>query len=265
MRKTTVTLFIVLAVAAAPALVDAAMSTAAGATGNPPSGMGRQSMLFDQTDNASGNGAPDQDFEAAYDVYDCEGADDFDVTWVDGWNVQQVQTIGTQSTGGTASTVDVMFMNDSGGAPGSQICAYNGLAVTDNAGSLVINLPTDCFIGQGIAWVAIQTQQDFATSGQHFWSNRTVQSFGPGHWQNPGDGFGSGCTTWTPQTTCGVGGGTNPDFLFQIWGEQAQGPTPTPPPPQGASEPVPTMSNFGIVAMVVLLIGVAILVMWRRN
>ena len=38
-------------------------------------------LLYDQTDSAGGNGAPDQDFEAAFDGYDAEGADDFDVDW----------------------------------------------------------------------------------------------------------------------------------------------------------------------------------------
>lgn len=42
-------------------------------------------------------------------------------------------------------------------------------------------------------------------------------------------------------------------------------PTPTPPPPSGPGEPVPTLSPFGIVAMILILIGVAILVMSRRN
>jgi opacity protein-like surface antigen len=42
-------------------------------------------------------------------------------------------------------------------------------------------------------------------------------------------------------------------------------PTPTPPPPGGAAIPVPSLNVYGIVAMALMLIGVAILVMWRRN
>ena len=208
MRKTTITLFIVLAVAVAPAVVDAAMSNAAGTGGNPLSGVGRQSLLYDQTDNAAGNGAPDQDFEAAYDTYDCEGADDFDVTWADGWFVQQVQTIGTQTTGGTAATANITFYGDSAGFPGAQICTYSGLAVIDVAGALTIDLPTDCFLGTGVAWVAVQAQQDFATAGQHFWSNRITQTLSESVWRNPGGGFAiPACLDWgRQQTVCGVGG-----------------------------------------------------------
>jgi len=262
MRKTTITLFIVLAVAAAPAIVDAAMSSAAGVGGTALTGTGRQALLYDQTSDPSGNGAPDQDFEASYDAYDSEGADDFDVTWADGWNVQQVQTVGTTGVAGT-STVKVTFYADGGGSIGAQLCAYTGIVPTDTGGSLVIDLPTDCFVGMGMAWVAIQVTQDFGTAGQHFWLNRSTQSFAGALWQNPLDGFATGCTTWTPMTTCGVGGGF-PDFLFQIWGAEAQGPTPTPPPPSTA-EPVPSLNTYGIVAMVLLLVGVGILVMWRRS
>jgi hypothetical protein len=263
MRKITLTLLVILAVAAAPAVVDAAMSNAAGTGGSPLSGNGRQSLLYNQTSDPAGNGAPDQNFEAAYDVYDCEGADDFDVIWVDGWLVQQVQTVGTNA--GTASSVNVTFYGDSGGFPGTQMCSYSGIAVTDVGGSLTIDLPTDCFLPQARAWVAVQVNQDFATAGQHFWSNRAVASFNESVWRNPGGGFGiPACTSWGRQASvCGVGGGVGPDFLFQIWGQNAQpGPTPT---PSGAAEPVPAMSGFGIIAMVLLVIGVAVLVMWRRS
>jgi len=42
-------------------------------------------------------------------------------------------------------------------------------------------------------------------------------------------------------------------------------PTPTPPPPSGAAVPVPSLNNYGILSMVLLLVGVGILVMWRRS
>ena len=41
-------------------------------------------------------------------------------------------------------------------------------------------------------------------------------------------------------------------------------PTPTPPPPSSA-EPVPSLNKYGIAAMILILVGVGILVMWRRN
>lgn len=216
--------------------------------------------LYDQTDSAGGNGAPDQDFEAALDSYDCRGADDFEVPVNFWWEVTQIQTVGTTGTPGNA-TVNVWFYADASGTPGTELCSYSGLTPTDNAGSLTIDLPDACHV-EGRAWVAIQVDQNNGSFGQHFWSNRSTQSFSASKWENPGNGFGTGCTTWAdqagtldgnPATGCGVGGGANPDFLFTLVGTQ------------GAYGPVPTLGPAGIVVMVLLLAGGALAILLRRT
>lgn len=234
--------------------LSAALDKAAGSGGVLPSApAGGALLLYDQTDNASGNGAPDQDFEAGFDAYDCMGADDFVVTDASGWTVQRVVTVGTQSAGGTPTSVDVTFYANSPGGgdtdlPGATVCSYPALIPTSGNASFTIDLPTDCVLPPGIHWVGIQANQNFGGgNGQHFWSNRTVQSGNESAWINPGNGFGSGCTTWTPQTTCGVGGGTNPDFLFQIYGQVG-----------GLYEPpviqeIPTLGTLGFAALLLLL------------
>lgn len=198
----------------------ATFSNAAGVGGvAPPGAEGGPAMLYDQTSDASGNGAPDQNFEASFDAYDSEGADDFVVPAMTNWSVEEVRTVGT--TGGSATSVNVNFYADNATFPAAAPvagCSYSGIVPAETAGSFVITLPTACILPSGTYWVAIQTNQDFATDGQHFWSNRTVQSNSGAVWRNPGDGFGSGCTTFDRMTTCGVGGATNPDFLFQILG-----------------------------------------------
>ena len=57
---------------------------------------------------------------------------------------------------------------------------------------------------------------DFGAGGQWGWTERTVQSGTASMWQNPSDGFGSGCTTWTDRLTCLVGG--EPDLIFSLSG-----------------------------------------------
>lgn len=224
MKKTVVACacLALLLVVAAPA--QAALSKAAGATGIAPVVTGPLVLLYDQTSSPSGNGAPDQDFEAAFNAYDSEAADDFVVT-APGWTIQQINTIGTTGVAGS-STVDLNFhLNSAGGGdpdlPGAVVagCSYLGIVPTDAAGSLTIVLPTACVLAPGTYWVAINVNQNFGTNGQHFWSNRTVQAGSEGVWRNPGGGFATGCATFTPQTICGVGGGASPDFLFQVHGE----------------------------------------------
>jgi uncharacterized repeat protein (TIGR01451 family) len=177
-----------------------------------------QAVLYDQTDNAAGNGAPDQDFEASYDTYDSEGADDF-VVPAGGWVIQSIDTVGITDLAG-GSTVDVTFYTNGAGLPGTAIaaCTYAAITPVDTAGSLGVTLPTDCNLAAGTYWMAIQVNQNYGTNGQHFWSNRTVASGSNAVWRNPGDGFATGCTAFTSMLTCGVGGGTSPDFLFRLNG-----------------------------------------------
>lgn len=192
---------------------------AAGRTGVVPA-RGPGVLLYDQTDFASGNGAPDQDFEAAFDAYDSEGADDFLVA-APGWAVERVVTVGTYSGANMCSPVRVDFYLDAAGVPaGATTCSFPGLVPTaDAAGSLTLDLPASCNLAAGNTyWVAIQCSMTFGGGGgQHFWSNRTATSNSGAVWRNPGDGFGTGCVNFTPMSVCGVGGGF-PDFLFQIWG-----------------------------------------------
>jgi hypothetical protein len=55
------------------------------------------------------------------------------------------------------------------------------------------------------------------------------------------------------------------DLVATVNGDEQVVPTPTPPPPSGALNPVPALGTYGIVAMVLLIVGVAVLLMWRRN
>src|SRR6056297_2639320 len=225
---------------------------------------GGSPILYSQLDLASGNGAPDQDFEAANDSYDAEGADDFVVPNGIQWQIDEVATVGTTGTPGGA-TVNITFYTDAGGEPGTPVCSYTGVTPVDNAGSFDIVLPTACVLPPGSYWMAQQTDQEFATNGQHFWSNRTAASNNPAVWRNPGDGFGSGCTDWAPMagtadgnpaTGCGVGGGVNPDFLFEIRGVEV----PLPPPVA-----VPVMNSWGWIALFGGLLAFAGFTMTRRE
>ena len=221
---------------------------------------GGAAILLDQTDNASGNGSPDQDFETSFDIYDSLGADDF-VTNPEGWNIDGIETIGT---GGGSQSLSVTFYADGGNEEPDRddvLCEYLNLVpgadYTDAGGSMSITLPTACNIGGGTtAWLHVYTSQVFGGGGgQHFWSNRTVQDNAGAVWKNPGNGFGTGCVDWTTMTFCGVGGGF-PDFLFQILGEKKDG---------GTTDGTPAVGPFGVLLMVLALGGGSGYVMARRR
>ncbi len=220
-------------------------------------------VLFDQTDNASGNGAPVQNFEASLDGYDAQGADDFEFASPNGWTIEQLNFVITQGAGGTAASVDVaIHENVAGGGnpdlPGAAVCAYAGVAPGQTGAppsALNVVLPTPCIIPEGRYWVSLIINQDFATDGQVFWSNRTTQTFSEAVWVNPGDGFGTGCTTFTPMTTCNVGGGVNPDFLFQIVGVVGG----IQPLPEPRAVPVSSVVGLGLLGGLLALLGVTAL------
>lgn len=244
--------------------VAAEMTAQTSTSGHQPPNNNRQStLLYDQTANWASSGSSTQDFEAAYDAYDAEGADDFVVTNADGWLVDGVGVIGSYSTGGgPLGSMHVTIFDDAGGAPGAAHCTYMSNGYTDDgAGNFFMALPAACFLPAGTYWVDAQGQVDYGTGGQYFWGLEGVQTGAEGVWRNPGNGFGNGCVVFTARSSCGY---TIPDYSFQIWGENAQ-PGPTPTTPVTLQNPVPTMNRYGVIAMVVLLLGVAVLVISRRK
>lgn len=205
---------------AASVVASAQMATEAKESGQRYNLGGTGTILFDQTGLPSVNGAPDQNFEAAFDAYDSFAADDFVVDG-DGWSITQVDTIGTASNpapDNVADSISISFHADIAGAPDPVAivdCEYTDLPITAQIdGSFTVNLTSPCDLTPGTYWVAMQTNQEFAVSGQHFWSSTQTVSGSEAHWLNPGDGFGSGCTTWSPGgSVCGVADGGNGAFL----------------------------------------------------
>ncbi|HET8897302.1 MAG TPA: hypothetical protein VFN09_00770 [Rhodanobacteraceae bacterium] len=204
------------------------------------------SVLYDQTTGASGEGAPTQDFEVGYDSYDSAGADDF-VVPAPGWSLTEINVTTSFSVTITSMSipVNISIYPDAGGAPGtSATCTYSAITATaDPTLPTNVVLPTPCYLPPGTYWMSFQAIHDFGGTpgGQVFWSTRTIQSGSQGQWQNPGDGFGSGCTTWGTLTACAVAGnpGSNSvDYMFQLMG------TVLADPPVQSSTPVPTIGTW---------------------
>lgn len=191
--------------------------SAASPTFNIPFGT---TVLYDQTNNPSANGAPVQNFSSSYDAYDSEAADDF-VVPAGGWTISSfnmVTTVGSPLT----TTASVNIYPDVAGLPGgAPACSYAAAPANVTTAGTTITLPTTCSLGAGNFWFAVSVDVDFGVAGQIFWSTRNTQSNSIGVWRNPGDGFASGCTNWAPLASCGgatpVGGGF-PDYLFQVVG-----------------------------------------------
>lgn len=175
--------------------------------------------LYDQNNNDAGIGIVSQNFETSFDAYDSQGADDFKVKAGTTWKVKEVDVTGVYFNGsGLAVSENVTFYKNAGGLPGAIKKSYTGVVGADNGtGSFVITLPTTAKLTSGTYWVSVQVNMDFGVGGEWGWETRTIQSKNGAAWQNPGDGFATGCTTWGVLTTC-IPSGEGPDFMFGLKG-----------------------------------------------
>ena len=214
-------------------------------------------VLWDQSDNASNRDVVSQDFlDVIFDPHDARAADDFLVP--DGflWSVKTVKVFGMyldRPDPAPAQSLDVVFFADEGGFPGKIVrgCNYNDILPEDvNDPSFIINLPTPCKLTPGTYWMSVRANMLFLQHGQWFWYERTVQTLSPFVWENPGDGFGKGCLTFSyAQAECGA---FFPDLVFQLIGEEQ-------PLPQ-----VPTLGTLGL-AILSIALGLLSVIYYRKT
>ncbi|HQW81152.1 MAG: hypothetical protein IPF83_08710 [Rhodanobacteraceae bacterium] len=214
--------------------------------------------IYDQTDSPGASSVTSQNFEAANDAADDAAADDFQIPAGPGWTITALYVPGVYFGSGTgpADSVDVNFYADNAGLPGALECTSAAVVPTDSAGTFTIDLPVACVLPAGTHWVSVIANMDFSVGGQWGWSERAVQSFSGSAWQNPGDFFATGCTSWGSRVgDCGVG--TDPDLLFALGGAlTVAGAEP--------SVPVPTLGRSGIVTLILLLAAGSLWLLARR-
>lgn len=204
--------------------------------------------LWDQYDNPATEppiNIGSQDFEQAFDTLDDQAADDFVLPDPrPGINIfiTGVRVMGEYSDGGgPASSFNIyLYSNGPGNLPGTLITTFLNLPYTGTPPDFTITLPK-FDIGPGTYWISVQARQDFNPNGQWLWHNRTVQSNAGAAWQNPGNGYGTGCITWNRKNVC-MADQASPDQVFQILGFEEGNPpmSPTPrPTPTPRSRPTP--------------------------
>src|SRR6476620_11610998 len=196
---------------------------------NPPAPQAPNVVLYDQINNPAPTpgGVTSQDFEAANDAFDSFAADDFVVPAGQTWNITEVDVSGEYSLGGgPAASFNVFFYQDSATLPGA-VVATRALSAYSGGANALITLSPQVTLSPGTYWVAVQSRQDFTPAGQWFWDNRAIISNSGAAWQNPGGGFGVGCTTYGRKTTC-LPTQNGPDQLFRLVGTiGGESPTPT--------------------------------------
>ena len=216
------------------------------------------SILWDQSDNSSDTDIVSQDFidgGGIFDQFDARAADDFLIP--DGflWSVETVKVFGTfdNALPDVVQSLDVVFFADEGGLPGEVVikCDYKNVLPEDiNDPSFIINLPKPCILIPGTYWMSVRANMLFLLDGQWFWNERTTQTLSPFVWENPGNGFGTGCINFSPaQADCDA---DFPDLTFQVIGVERPFPA------------VPTLGTLGLAVLSVAL-GLAGIIYCRKT
>ncbi len=208
-------------------------------------------VLYSQLDDPSGSAFLDQAFEAVYAGYSSEGADDFEVTGVAGWDILTINTPGVFTEPGASPLfVNHYFYADGGPQPGAVLCSFPANTNFQSAGDGDISTTVECNLDLGPHWFSQQVRLDFQPFGQHFWATRSSAANFPATFRNPGNGLGTGnCVDWAPaNSTCGMVGR---DYLFELLGEPRQVP------------PIPALGRWGVFLTAVVLFAASAYILWQ--
>ncbi|CAI8780310.1 PEP-CTERM sorting domain-containing protein [Methylocaldum szegediense] len=182
-------------------------------------------VLYSQLDNPSSSGITSQEFEIPRSNLNTMAADDFVITG-ETWKIEELYIPGSLSGSPHSSllaagaAVNVTFYQDDSGKPGALYASFLNQQFTEgDPGELTITLSIPVELDSGTWWLSVVVVLDY-DGGQWYWGSRTVQTGFAAVWQNPGNGFLTGCTTWTTKTDCAPGPQSLPDQLFEIRGQK---------------------------------------------
>jgi hypothetical protein len=181
--------------------------------------------LYNQNSNF-GYGLVSQNFTSGSfgTVYNAAAADDFAVPAGKTWKVKGVDVTGVYFNGyGPATSELITFYKNSKGHPGKVVGKAQTLNCADSAGSFACTLSSTVKLNnsagtkKAVYWVSVVVNMPFVTGqGEWGWVQNTTIQGTEGNWENPGNGFGTGCTTWGPNSQClGLAG----DYAFDLKGK----------------------------------------------
>jgi hypothetical protein len=165
-------------------------------------------------------------------IYNNSGADDFVVPAGHNWTIKRIDVSGvypecTSNTYcGPPTSETIIFYKSKHGKPGAiaakGTAAYT-LNCTDTQGNFSCKIPGPKGNGLKLAggtagkdyFVGVVANMSFQTGRYWYWYATNGGGNNPGVWENPGNGFNTGCATWTQKSKCL--GGTN-EWAFDVKG-----------------------------------------------
>lgn len=193
----------------------------------PPAPKAPQVVLYNQYNFAGANATVSATF-TDFPTFNSDLADDFMVPAGQSWNVQSIDADGVYfnqpPNPQPATSWNVFIYTDSASLPATTpIYSALNQPVTQIGTTFTVNLPgAGAVLTAGTYWIEIQANMTFSSQGEWGWTDRTVTSNSAAAWQNPGGGFGIGCTSWGHRgPDCAIDNGNN-DQVFRLNGTSFQ-------------------------------------------
>ena len=178
-------------------------------------------VLYNQNKDSSFEYVNSQNYTSGVTADNDQGADDFVVPSGQSWRVTEVDVSGC-CAGNTAITENVIFYKDDNGSPGRPVGhgTFLDLAGAGNP-NFAISLGRGVALWPGHYWVSVVVNCNYADGCGWGWGVRTKINNDAALWQNPGNGHGTGCVTWSLLQPC-FGNPFAGDFMFELQGESRQ-------------------------------------------
>jgi hypothetical protein len=182
-------------------------------------------VLYSQYNDPSGFGLPTTNFGKG-NTHDTQAADDFTVpkgaTWaitevnVDGCFIFSYCGVGPASVSATVFFYRNTVNTKKQDVPGTPVRKLTLTVKNSSLGPLRVTGITGVKLAAGHYWLSVQANLASGDGGPvgWYWESRTKQHGPPAAWRNPGNGYGTGCTGWTPYETC-TGASGRPDLGWQ--------------------------------------------------
>lgn len=178
-------------------------------------------VLYQQVPAGSFTGGAFLSHDSSTDARDSQAADDFAIGDGQVWTIQGVEVAGASGRQASAPrSAAVAIYADAGGAPGTEVFTRSGLSAPECPADVSCDFraaPTGApALAPGTYWISLQT----SGAQEWFWSQYTADAtFGhPAVWRNPGDAFGTSCTTYRILAECGGSASDGQDLVFTLSG-----------------------------------------------
>ncbi|MBQ0929186.1 hypothetical protein [Ideonella alba] len=176
-------------------------------------------VLWDQYGDGNADGAISQQF-VGDSSYDSEAADDFLVPVGGVWQVSKVLARGILTNEATVPSAVVVSFYDK---KKTLISTQTATAIEVTGPSLRITLPSNVRLTGGAKkpgryWMSVVPVMS-DTEGQWYWQTMNIGNGMAALWRNPGNGFGTDCTSFDTLGKCvGIEGANKAELRFQVIG-----------------------------------------------